>query len=944
MKEKDMEHTLESNLCETLNKKEQMGSINDEKDEKEEECSTRSNNTSFNNVKYTKIKEKKVLVKFLDDLKTKLDSQENEEKTFDDIYDDYLDSEYITKSHIKKKLNKCYLIFMIFIFGPIFGSIYLIGIFQIKSIMNALFDLITESCMKYYYCIFNSICTINYSDKELNVFDFYNYYYNYTMNESIDANLMLMTGIIGNLFFSWIGFGFSLLIFGLINVGAIIWVLNFDFAIGNEFDYDWVKILNLIVIYIIFYIGLGSSSLLSQQILIESYFKYKNDYLIEKMNAKLKQYGEKKDKYETEMKDMKLMSAPSPDNKEYTLDNRLSLKNRIDSLPLYANFMKRYKRLENEIYKKEKNKFDFFIMICLTTTFGYLGKLLMNLVLDSILSHIYGDNYEKRIFLIVIMFLYGFCMVISTILYYIYERSTFSLDEKTKEKKKDIKICQMCGFILYCETQKLKEPEKENCCFFNKSEKSKVVVKSNYQSNNDENENNPNNNCCYSCCEYTKGCCILFCESIQNCCYETFGYLLSILLSICNSCNSQSMHICKSCKSNDIDYKKNKECFCYCYKARRKSLWCNKFFTNMTVKNIFPFMIVYFILQLITIGFEKQYEKYKYLNFHIKTFISVSVGTFILFLYLTLSFSRLFRKEKKEVNSASDGNINSNNDLNYSLTLKQPGKVILHSFKDKLSELSNDILNGTIGILFFNGVFSFIFSLFYFVDISEEFKSFFFKDNINLIIIPILMNNFYYLTLNYYCTYTAEKTKRFEILSCSTLIAFYIIIWRFVIILIKSFIPEENENNSYINFQILYIIQLIISGIITLFAVCFIFSGIIMSTGLINGCSFCFFKKGESNCTDFHLCLFFLCSFIFCFGGLWNQMIDLSNYYFNCCNCDDYCTIGGACCFIDCFNDANDEIGCHCCFCQNKDDEKGDECCYCQICQCCAYKFDKISK
>ena len=102
MKEKDMEHTLESNLCETLNKKEQMGSINDEKDEKEEECSTRSNNTSFNNVKYTKIKEKKVLVKFLDDLKTKLDSQENEEKTFDDIYDDYLDSEYITKSHIKK--------------------------------------------------------------------------------------------------------------------------------------------------------------------------------------------------------------------------------------------------------------------------------------------------------------------------------------------------------------------------------------------------------------------------------------------------------------------------------------------------------------------------------------------------------------------------------------------------------------------------------------------------------------------------------------------------------------------------------------------------------------------------------------------------------------------------------------------------------------------------
>jgi len=49
---------------------------------------------------------------------------------------------------------------------------------------------------------------------------------------------------IGNLFLSWIGFKLSIvLIFGPINIGAIFWLLNFEFSIGNEFDYDWVKIL-----------------------------------------------------------------------------------------------------------------------------------------------------------------------------------------------------------------------------------------------------------------------------------------------------------------------------------------------------------------------------------------------------------------------------------------------------------------------------------------------------------------------------------------------------------------------------------------------------------------------------------------------------------------------------------------------------------------------------
>ena len=375
MKEKDKTQTLESDLDEPLNKrKEKMESINEVQEEEESSSST-INIASSDEGKLTKKKEKEVLVKFFDDLKTKLNSPENEEKTFDEIYEDYLDSEFITKSHIKEKIDKFCLKFMIFFFGPFFGITFLIGIFQIKSIMNALLNLITESCIKYYYCTFNSNCTVNYSVKELNVFNFYNYYYNYTMNESIDVNLMLMTGIIGNLFLSWIGFKLSIaLIFGPINIGAIFWLLNFEFSIGNEFDYDWVKILNLIVIYIIFYIGLGSSSLLSQQILIESYFKYKT-YLIEKKNAQLKQIDEQRNKNKIEMKSIKgifsqnkldiepkkEVSAQVIVKEENTLDIKLSLKNRSNSLPLNKNFEKKYNRLTKEIYKIKKINLIFLL-------------------------------------------------------------------------------------------------------------------------------------------------------------------------------------------------------------------------------------------------------------------------------------------------------------------------------------------------------------------------------------------------------------------------------------------------------------------------------------------------------------------------------------------------------------------------------------------------------
>ena len=76
------------------------------------------------------------------------------------------------------------------------------------------------------------------------------------------------------------------------------------------------------------------------------------------------------------------------------------------------------KMLEDKLKKKESNKFDYFIMICLTTIIGYLGKYSMNLFLNFILSRIYNYNYDKRLFLYYIMALYAISIILSIILYH----------------------------------------------------------------------------------------------------------------------------------------------------------------------------------------------------------------------------------------------------------------------------------------------------------------------------------------------------------------------------------------------------------------------------------------------------------------------------------------------------------------------------------------------
>ena len=364
--------------------------------------------------------------------------------------------------------------------------------------------------------------------------------------------------------------------------------------------------------------------------------------------------------------------------------------------------------------------------------------------------------------------------------------------------------------------------------------------------------------------------------------------------------------------------------FRYCYKTQRKSFWCNKFITNKTQRKIFPYMIEYFILQLTTIGFEKQYEKFKNENEHRITWTVIFISSFILFLYLTRSFTRMFCWDNKFDDEDEEDKDKENGEKKFTK-------------KEAITKLSNEILNGTHGILLFNGVFSLIFSSFYLSHISEDIKEFFFRKNINIIFMPILMNKFYYFTLNYYCIFTAEKYKKFEIISNSSLISIYIAIWNLILTLIKTSIPDEVNSDEYNYYNILYIIQIVFSSIPALGVVIFILIGLFFSSGLKDYLNDCSCEDCAYN-FSLHKFLFCLFSFIFCCGGCWIRLndYDFQDYKYECCGVDECCDIGGDCSNVYCIDNV---IFCECCCCDKKSKCYSD-CCYkhcdhCDICGCC---------
>ena len=534
------------------------------------------------------IKEKNDLGDLLETLTKELKSRENRKSNINQVYENKLSHENINKKYIKNGTSNCLLNFMFYFISPLFGIIFLIGIFQLITIVKSLSSLLSKSVTTYYKCTFKNDCTIeldNNSNNEPNVFDFYNYVHNNAINETIDFNLMMVTGCIGDSLLKYLGFRKASFILGALNVGVLFWLSTFELDFKDEgiFDYEFFKILYMLICYILLLIGVGGSSLLSQHILTNTHEIYK-EYIICQMNL------ERKEDRINEMNPVSI-NDNDPNEKGSKKETREEL---------------RQKRKEKKIRNKETDKFDYFFMICLITTAGNFGKYLINLLLNIVLKHYLGKDYDKKNFFYGIIILYVISLFLSIVLYSIFV-SIFTKEKKDKnegenENKNIYRICQICGYYIY----------------------SQKITKNNM-------------GCCKSCCKCFK----LFCESTKNCCDNAGCSLCNILC--CESEDKCECCCCCCCNYDEEDYTKDKESFCYIYQAQRKYYSCNKYFTNDTQKKIAPYMIEYFFLLFNTLAFEKIYEEKKGKYIHIKTFISVLVGSFILFFILTLSVAKFIK-------------------------------------------------------------------------------------------------------------------------------------------------------------------------------------------------------------------------------------------------------------------------------------------------------------
>ena len=768
-------------------------------------------------------KEKSNLLSVLQTIESKLNDEinKNEENENDKDEEEKIDKTKIETNILiafienRRKKSYIWLLWGIFsIFLPFFTAINLIGIFQIISVMNALYEALKRSI----------VCYLDWENKEdksyYEFYNFYSYYFKESINEGIEFDLIETMGFLGTIFVKFYGFRISSFIFMIVNGLSLFLIMNFFSQYNDTFEkFSLFQILYLFFCYILLFIGVGSSALLSQQLLIDNYEKY-SSFLkqVEKLDNKDEKKEEKKNKNEKE---------------------------------------------------EEKQNIPYFILICLTSIIGFLFKYFFDVVIsinknkfdqkyniteiidfnNNFTNNNFTDNeinniifsHDKLLFIFIII-IYGVSISISIGFYHCFKNVYENEEIEEKEEKDDSKNCQIFGYIFYLKkiknnkNEEQLEQEEQLESKESKDTVTEVVLAGSYRKKKEKIKEKKKIFkrtyiwirkyclllflnlkllsdsfkscfdeivCNYFCCgKKSLCCCCLCCECCEcNCC------------TCCECCN-----VCIK-KVKEEDYEQNEGYFCYCYKSKKNLKWFNRFIRDDTQIKFLPLLIEYFLIKLNTIAFETIIDENNEEgnNEFIKDFISIfkfimifTVSLF-LFFYLTISFGRIYIYITEDKNQEDE-------------------KSEINKLGAYTGKLSNKILNGTNGIIIFNSFYSFFVSL---ICLSKDINNNF------CFYIPILMNKFFFFAFAHHCTVFTDTEEGIDFFSCGTLLAIYLQVLDFIIDLLKKF-----------PIKILLYIQVIFSSFI-----------ILASLSLIS-LFMCFLGM-------FWLTFLYLLSFLFSFDGFW---------------------------------------------------------------------------
>jgi len=444
--------------------------------------------------------EKSKLAKILLSLNQKLIKEENQ--SINDAYKVFYKVNELSKREIKNNLSNFLINIMFYIISPLFTIINLIGIFEIKSIMNALLIVLKNSIINGFKKFFHSNgITLNFNED----YNFYNIFLTQSIDIAPDFDLIMIMNFFGFILLKTKGFKISSIVFLLINCVSISLIYFFNFNDYNDDNlYSFSQIIYQITCIIILFIGVGASALLSQQILIDSFLKLKS-YLNGKNNKE------------------------DIDNNEEINENKQNKEGKNIGSGKKKVIQK--KNLANILKANEKKQFDFFFIICINTFIAYFIKYLLSLFIykkkydydniemekfnmslidnNTLFENIY--NHDKTLFFPYTIIIYVSSIFLSVVIYWVFT-CIFKPVEKEK-KNEDYNIYNIFGFIIY--SQKIKN-----------------------------NNKNPS-------CE----CLRLFCKSFKKC-YEKI--IIDTKKNDDIKCNCLC---CYCCKFDSVDYEKNEEFF-----------------------------------------------------------------------------------------------------------------------------------------------------------------------------------------------------------------------------------------------------------------------------------------------------------------------------------------------------------------------------------------------
>ena len=275
-------------------------------------------------------------------------------------------------------------------------------------------------------------------------------------------------------------------------------------------------------------------------------------------------------------------------------------------------------------------------------------------------------------------------------------------------------------------------------------------------------------------------------------------------------------------------------------------------------KYIVPYVLEYYLLCLIIIALDIKFTNYQIKtpritdgNFSFSDYWHDNKDWFIIYctFFVFIMFSSIIGERKIEQKG------NESKKLEFNLTFL--------------------ILNGVHIMLLVNNIISLIFSILYFIGITD------FDD---YIIIPIMITQFFYFLLNFSCLCMSEQQNDNEfILTGYILITIYIKVWNLIYSTIEDNITNE-EN--------IFIFQLVLSSLIILiFTYYLIFSKSRFKYIICNNCMNCNLCNCCQSCCS--CCIYN----IYCIDG---------TQYCDCCCCDEECK----CCYCAKCNSYNIYVCC----------------------------------